>query len=142
MTLFSVESEAEVPTGDNEVDYNLLQRIWNNDVTPQYTNGTVYVYYYITDPASGIVDSTVKSGTSTLEKVILKNVPVWTINGIPTSVRILDGESTAVLGNKNGTFTVNGFEAYTLDEKAEKIRYKDGGFRNRNGRTAEFIKSK
>lgn len=126
MTLFSVESEADVPTGENEVDYNLLQRIWNNDVTPQYTNGTVYVYYYITDPASGIVDSTVKSGTSALEKVILKNVPVWTINGIPTSVRILDGESSAVLGNKNGTFTVNGFDAYSLDDKAEKIKYKDG----------------
>lgn len=127
MTVFTVES-----AGDNAVasavDYNALQRIWTNTVSQQYTNGSVYIYYYITDPASGVADSSVLKGTEQLEKITLRNVPVWTVNGVATTVRLLDGEtpSTGKLGNSGGLLTINGFAAYTLDSKAERIAYSAG----------------
>lgn len=130
MTVFSVESEAD--TLDNGgVDYNALQKIWTNVALQQYTNGSVYIYYFITDPASGIDDNKVLRGnTELLEKVTLKNVPVWTYDGKLTTVRLLEGETPSAdsLGvDGKGMLLINGFEAYALDGKNARISYNASG---------------
>ncbi|MGN0769048.1 MAG: hypothetical protein ACI4M8_06805, partial [Christensenellales bacterium] len=149
MTVFTVESEGDddsygnfgnfvyYPYSEDEVNPYInqkgegkpgLQPIWGNTVGSEFTNGSVYIYYYITDSASGIADSSVLKGTEQLTKITLRNVPVWTVNGVATTVRLLDGEtpSTSKLGNSGGLLTINGFAAYTLDDKSERIAYSAG----------------
>lgn len=131
MTTFSVASSAD--DGD-EINFDALQRIWTTEVGYEFTNGDVYIYYYITDPSSGIIDEYVlsdgslavgendkilKNSGTKLEKITLKGVPVWTINGAPVTVRRTT--ETPVLGvDAKGILTINGYEAFTIKD-SEKI---------------------
>lgn len=138
MTTFSVSSDAD--EGD-EIKYDALQKIWTTEVGYEYTNGDVYIYYYVTDPSSGIIDEFVLSdgaisvgendviradGGTRMEKITVKGVPVYTVDGVPVSVRRITDAPATIDADDKGILTINGYEAFTLNSKAEKIMYKGG----------------
>ena len=119
-TFFTVASDKDTAT----CDYGDLQRVWTNEVQQKYTNGDVFIYYYVTDSASGIADGGVRlsGSTTTLDLVTVRNVPVWTINGTKTTIRRIT-EDAPTITNVNGNFALNGYVARTLDDKAEALAF-------------------
>lgn len=86
-TFFSVESASDTKDSNGAVDYTKLQKIWTNVVGTDYTNGDVYIYYLVTDAASGVNDDLVKYGDQELDAVIVKSVPVWYVGSVATTAR-------------------------------------------------------
>ncbi len=125
MTIFAVESSASMTEDEThgEIAYANMQTIWTNVVGDAYTNGKVYIYYQLSDGASGIDDSTVVcsggdyNGTK-LEKILVTGIPVWFVDGYATNVRV-----------------------YTSNE-AEPTVEKDGNYVRLNGLTTKLLYSK
>ena len=132
LTVFSVASEDDTPVlegGDNVVDYTKLQHIWTNEVGYQYTNGSIYIYYHISDTASGVDDNKVLYGADdqVLEKVLLKNLPVWEVS--------VNGEKAVYYFRKYaheanptiGKTTVNGVVMMTFNGTTTQYKYPGDG---------------
>lgn len=120
-TFFTVDGDNDTA----EANYNDLQVIWTEQVGQDYTNGSVNIYYYIVDAASGIADGGVYLNgeeADTLTKVTVANVPVWTINGVKTSARRVTDVKPNVT-NYGGNFALNGYVVRTLDDKNQPIAY-------------------
>ncbi len=140
MTFFTLLRDSADENSSGVVDFSTVDRIWHNTVDSEYTNGKVNAYFNVEDTGSGIgviktaADATayglktlngasksligqdlVYIGSSVLEKLTVKNLPVWTIGGKATNVIYWsDLYSTA----KVAATAVNGCYALTITKKA------------------------
>lgn len=132
LTVFSVASEGDTAESDGKgnvvVYYNKLQHIWTNEVGYQFTNGSVYIYYHVSDTSSGVNDNKVLYGTDqVLEKVILKDLPVWKVtdkgSGAVYCFRRYAHEANPTIGK----VTVNGVVMMTYNGKVTEYKYPGDG---------------
>ena len=118
MTIFAVQSNSEGLEEETygEIPFDEIQTLWSHVVGDYYTNGNVYIYYQISDTASGVDDDTVLyNDTTVLEKIVVKDLPKYTINGITANV-INYNNVAPVVTNESGYFVINGAKtsiAYT-----------------------------
>ena len=121
MTIFTMESSASSTEEETygEMAYSNMQTIWTNVVGDTYTNGKVYIYYQLSDGASGIDDNTVLYNNNTkLEKILVTGIPVWHVDGKPTNARIYDTNAAFPSADKSGEYVeVGGVETNLLSSK-------------------------
>lgn len=140
MTFFTLLRDSADENSNGVVDFSTVDRIWHNTVDSEYTNGKVNAYFNVEDTGSGIgiiktaADATayglknlngasktlvgqdlVYIGNSVLEKLTVKNLPVWTIGGKATNVIYWSDlySSATVAGS-----AVNSYYALTITKKA------------------------
>lgn len=119
MTTFAMQYDANIGT---EVEYDQLKAIWDTDVGLDYTNAITQIYYFATDGASGLNESTVKSNGTLLTKVLVKGVPVYTLGGVPVTVRNYLGEDNLVITTDSaGRLMFNGYYVYKIKNAEELL---------------------